>query len=162
MHVLWYLLAYEYVTLYIITCKTLWYNTSSRGTPGLWQECNGILDTACYFQLSGVTSGVACHKSHSNKCRKNPTKPTLKWLALSSTDRSHGHEGNWGIYTNSSQVADSLTSLEETDNLSHLARIIDICFKTDLTCYLLSLLLPANLLLPLLPVQGARCRHTQV
>lgn len=64
MHVSWYLLAYEYVTLYITTYKSPWCNTSSLGSPGLWQEHNCTLDTPCYFQLSGVTSGAEYHNSH--------------------------------------------------------------------------------------------------
>lgn len=63
-HVSWYLLAYECAILYIITCNSLWCNTCSLGTPGPWQAHNCTWDTACYFQLSGVTSGAEYQNSH--------------------------------------------------------------------------------------------------
>lgn len=62
-HVSWYLSAYECAILYIITCNSLWCNTSSLGTPGPWQAHHCTSDTACYFQLSGVTSGAEYQNS---------------------------------------------------------------------------------------------------
>lgn len=59
-----YLLAYECAVLYIITCNSLWCNTSSLGTAGPWQANTCTLDAACYFQLSGVISGTEYLNSH--------------------------------------------------------------------------------------------------
>jgi len=101
-----------------------------------------------------VTSGEEYHNSHIPARGEN----TWKLLAFSSTARSHG---SLGIYTNSSQLADNLTWLEEAGNLSHLARTMNVCLRPSVMCYILpSLPLSAKLLLSLLPVQGARCGHT--